>query len=269
MVLGWLRSRRRRRLLEKPCPAAWHDVLTRNVVHYSWLSPDEQLKLRRLVQVFVAEKHWEAFSRLTLTDEIRVTIAGQACLLILELEHELYRNVETIYIYPSTVVPQRVDDPYFAQPTVVQDVLPVLGEAHSRGPVVLAWDAVRHAGRHPERGHNLVVHEFAHKLDMLDGSIDGVPPLETRAAYERWREVCRAEYQALERRVNAGEATLLDAYGLVSPGEFFAVASEVFFDQPMALEEQRPELYAVLASFYRQDTAARQRRALSAPDAEA
>jgi Mlc titration factor MtfA (ptsG expression regulator) len=169
--------------------------------------------------------------------------------------------VETIYVYPTSFVPQRADDPYFAPPTVVEDVLPTLGEAHQRGPIVLAWDAVKKAGRHPERGHNLVVHEFAHKLDLLDGAVDGVPPLGSAEEYQRWSDVCRAEYRALELRAEQGRPGPLDTYGLVSPGEFFAVATEAFFDQPLALQRQHPALYEVLQNFYRQDTARRERQA--------
>ena len=263
MLFDWLRGRRQGHLLDVPFPPGWRSVLERNLAHFSWLSQSEQEKLCHLVQVFVAEKYWEAFGGLVLDDEIKVTIAGQACLLLLGLEHDLYRNVETIYIYPSAVMPKRVEDPYFAQPTVVEEVLPVLGEAHERGPIVLAWDEVERAARQPGRGHNLVVHEFAHKLDMLDGAADGVPPLDDRAQYEHWQAVCRAEYRALERRVEQGETTLLDEYGLVSPAEFFAVATEAYFDRPLALREQRPELYEVLRAFYRQDTAERQQRALA------
>lgn len=261
MIFDWLRDRRRRALLETPFPKTWAATLTRNIAHYRWLDESEKTRLHQLVQVFVAEKYFEAFAGLELDDEIRVTVAGQACLLVLGLEHELYRNVETIYVYPTTVVPVRAVDPFFQHPTLVSDVMPVLGEAHHRGPVVLAWDAVKRGGRHPERGHNLVVHEFAHKLDMLDGSVDGVPPLESKEQYEEWRRVCLREYAQLERRVESGQSTLLDAYGLVNPGEFFAVVSEAFFDQPMELEQRHPDLYAVLQGFYRQDTAARERRA--------
>ncbi len=263
MLFDWFDNRRRRRLLETPFPAAWRAILERNIRHYRWLLPDERERLCQLVQIFVAEKHWEAFGGLSLDDEVRVTIAGQACLLLLGLEHELYQNVETIYVYPSTVIPRRVQDPYFAAPTIVNDVLPVLGEAHMRGPIVLAWDAVRRSGRHPERGHNLVVHEFAHKLDMLDGAVDGVPPLGSAEEYRRWRDVCRAEYEALTRQTEQGEPTLLDSYGLKNPGEFFAVATEAFFDQPLALKERHPALYEVLSGFYQQDTAARELGAMN------
>jgi Mlc titration factor MtfA (ptsG expression regulator) len=144
---------------------------------------------------------------------------------------------------------------------VEEGVLPTLGEAHLRGPVVLSWDAVRRAGRHPETGHNLVIHEFAHKLDMLDGYADGVPPLGDASEYGHWREVCDQEYDRLVRRAERGESTLLDPYGSLDPAEFFSVVTEAFFDHPIALKEEHPELYEVFSRFFRQDTAERERRA--------
>jgi Mlc titration factor MtfA (ptsG expression regulator) len=148
----------------------------------------------------------------------------------------------------------------FATSGVVHPLLPLLGEAHQRGPVILTWDAVRRSGRDPELGHNVVYHEFAHKLDMLDGSVDGVPPLESREEYARWESVCKAEYARLQALSDAGKEGVLDPYGSTNEAEFFAVVTETFFDAPIALHEEHPALYEVLARFYRQDTAARQRR---------
>jgi hypothetical protein len=214
-----------------------------------------------MVQVFVAEKDWEGCGGLELTDQIRVTIAGQACLLLLGLDHDLYRDVQTILVYPSTVVPKRVEESIFAAPRIVPELRPVIGEAHHRGPIILTWDSVRHGGIHPELGHNVVYHEFAHKLDLLDGAVDGTPPLASRAEYDRWVEVCTREYEALRERSQRGEPTLLDPYGGTDVGEFFAVATEHFFDTPIELREEHPDLYEVLGRFYRQDTAERQERA--------
>ena len=213
-----------------------------------------------LVRLFVAEKHWEGCGGLELTDEIRVTIAGQACLLVLGLDHVLYRNVESILVYPSTVVPKRVEPSIFAPPAIVPESMPILGEAHRGGPVILTWDAVRRGGRHPETGHNVVYHEFSHALDMLDGAADGVPPLD-QAAYEGWVRVCTREFQALREAVERGEPTLLDPYGSTDVGEFFAVVTELFFDRPLEMRARHPELYGVLAEFYKQDPAAREARA--------
>jgi Mlc titration factor MtfA (ptsG expression regulator) len=257
-VLHYLRERRRRKLLAAPFPADWEAHLLRNVAHYRWLDAEEQKHLRELVRVFVAEKHWEGCGGLALTDEVRVTIAAHACLLVLGLPNELYRNVISILVYPSTVVvPPRTPGAFEVPLGPVPEPLPVLGEAQHRGPVILVWDAVKRTGRHPETGHNVVYHEFAHKLDMLDGCADGTPLLHDRAEYERWARVCSREYLALREQAKRGDHSLLDAYGATSEAEFFAVATELFFDRPGDLLRHRPELYGLLQEFYRQDPATR------------
>jgi len=228
--------------------------------HFRYLDADERRRLSELVQLFIADKYWEGCGGLELSDEIRVTIAGQACLLVLNLEHVLYANVETILVYPSTVVPKRVEESIFAIPGIVHEVMPLVGEAHRRGPVILTWDAVRRSGRHPEHGHNVVYHEFAHKLDMLDGAVDGVPPLHDTAEYERWQRVCKEEYERLRELSASGREGVLDPYGSTDEGEFFAVVTEAFFDTPGELAREHPALYEVLAAFYRQDPRERERR---------
>jgi Mlc titration factor MtfA (ptsG expression regulator) len=256
-MLEWFTERRRKRILEQPFPEAWRAVLQRNMRHFAHLTPDEATRLCELVQLFIAEKWWEGCGGLELTDEIRVTIAGQACLLVLELPHLLYANVETILVYPSAVLPRRPDLSLAAAPQIVPEVGYLIGEAHRRGPVILSWDAVRRGGIHPELGHNVVYHEFAHKLDMLDGSVDGVPPLATREQYQRWVRVCKHEYGVLRAAFDRGLETFLDPYGLRDDAEFFAVITEAFFDDPPGLQRGHAELYAVLAEFYRQDPARR------------
>jgi len=260
-MFDWWEQRRRRRILERPFPDAWSSTLRRNMRHFSYLDAAETARLCDFVQVFVAEKSWEGCGGLEMNDEIRVTIAGQACLLILGFEREPYANVESILVYPSTVKPRRVEDSIFAAPRIVPDTQYLLGEAHRRGPVILTWDAVRRGGTHPELGHNVVYHEFAHKLDMLDGAVDGVPPLGGRPQYERWLAVCTKAYAELRQAFDQGIETFLDPYGLQDEAEFFAVVTEAFFDEPLRLRELHPELYAVLSEFYRQETAERQLRA--------
>lgn len=257
-MLHWFRERRRRKLLALPFPDAWEAVIRRNVAHDRCLLSEERRRLRNLVRVFVDEKHWEGCGGLELTDEIRVTIAAQACLLVLELPHDYYRKVHSILVYPSTVVvPPRRPGAFEIPTRPVEAVLPVLGEAQLRGPVILVWDAVRRTGRHPESGHNVVYHEFAHKLDMLDGRADGTPPLHDRTEYQAWTRVFSREYLHLREQAKKGRRTLLDAYGATNEAEFFAVATEEFFDQPVALRRQHSELYGLLQAFYLQNPAVR------------
>jgi Mlc titration factor MtfA (ptsG expression regulator) len=252
----WLRDHQRQKVLETPFPSGWEAILQENVAHYRRLADEERRHLRDLIQVFVAEKHWEGCGGLTLTDEIRVTIAAEACLMILALPHDLYRDVGSILVYPSTVVtPERTLGAFEVATEPVSGPMPILGQAHLQGPVILVWDSVKQNARHPESGHNVVYHEFAHKLDMLNGEANGTPPLESREQYARWVDVCAREFLRLRAQTQEGRTTFLDAYGATNEAEFFAVITEEFFDRPDALLEHHPELYGILKEFYRQDPA--------------
>jgi MtfA peptidase len=260
-MLHWLRDHRRAEVRKLPFPTEWETFVRVNVAHFCMLDDADRSELKAMMLVFLEEKHWEGCGGLDLTDEIRVTIAAQACLLQLGLSHDYYRNVQSILVYPSTVVPpeqprggfERVNGPIPAP-------VPVLGQAFAQGPVILVWDAVLHGARHPEQGHNLVYHEFAHKLDMLDGAADGTPPLAGREQLADWVAVCSREFLRLRRLAEKGHKTFLDAYGATSEAEFFAVATEEFFDRPLALQMHSSELYRVLSAYYRQDPAVRANR---------
>ncbi|MEZ4360275.1 MAG: zinc-dependent peptidase [Kofleriaceae bacterium] len=256
-MFSWLTERRRARLLQSPFPSSWRDVLHRNVSAYRRLDDDEQTRLRELVQVFIEEKRWEGCGGLVLTDEHRVTIAGAACLLLLGRGHDLMHDVESILVYPSTVIlPPPAASTFDGRPRVVEEGVAALGVAHRRGPVVLAWDAVVHGARNAEDGRNVVIHEMAHKIDFLDGDADGTPPLEGRGARQQWAAVCSEAFFAVQR----GELPLLRDYAGTNEAEFFAVASEVFFEQPEQLARRAPALYGVLRDFYHLDLAARAAR---------
>jgi Mlc titration factor MtfA (ptsG expression regulator) len=240
----------------------WRALLSARVVQWSLLDAAERARLEEIVLGLLTHPRWEAARGFALTDEIRVTIAAQGGLLALGLPGDPYARLGPIVVHPTTHV-LRGPRAGPVRGVVDDGPLPILGQAHHRGPILIAWDAARAAARHPERGHNVVYHEFAHHLDMLDGLVDGTPPLPDAAALARWVDVCTAAYEALRR----GEGgPLLDPYGAVNPGEFFAVATEVFFDRPIDLEDQHPDLYDVLAAFYRQDPAARARRAAGRVD---
>jgi Mlc titration factor MtfA (ptsG expression regulator) len=257
-VFRWFAARRRKTLTQAPFPPAWEDILRRNVAHYGRLSVEAQARLRALIQVFVAEKHWEGAGGLALTDEIRVTIAAQACMLLLGLPHDFYRNVASIIVYPSTVVPPPRKPGFFENTVAPLAVAaPIIGQAFLQGPVIIIWDAALRGSRHPERGHNVIYHEFAHKLDMLDGAADGTPPLRNRAEYRDWVQTCAREFLRLKDDAAAGRPSFLDAYAATNEAEFFAVATEQFFDRPLQMTAHAPDLYRVLREYYRQDPAAR------------
>jgi MtfA peptidase len=211
------------------------------------LSAGEQETLEALILRLIADKRWEAAHGFTLTDEITVTIAAHAAVVILGLDYEAYRHVSSILVHASTIV---VDGQQHLPGGLVFDgVMPIDGRTDYRGPVVLAWDAVERDARQPAWGHNVVFHEFAHVLDMIDGVIDGTPPL-APADRDRWVEVCTAEMAAVSERGDPDE--LLRDYSATNPAEFFAVATEVFFCRPIELRAAKPALYDVLAGFYRQ-----------------
>jgi Mlc titration factor MtfA (ptsG expression regulator) len=258
VFFDWLRKRRRDRILAEPFDDRWNDHLQRNMGAWPSLLAEEKAHLRQLVQVFVAEKNWEGLGGVEMDDEIRVTVAGQACLLVLALPHDLYRQVESILVYPSTVeAPPPPRSIFDTSARLAHGGMPVLGQAFDRGPLILAWDAVVRGGRNAHDGHNVVFHEFAHKLDMLSGGADGVPPLHDKATYQRWVAVFQREWDALHEGQSKGRRTFLDAYAGKSPAEFFAVATEQFFEQGVAMKRRHEELYEVLQGFYRQDPASR------------
>jgi MtfA peptidase len=258
-MFEWWRERKRDKILAQPFPSEQVAVLERNVKHYGLLSADERQRLRDLTQVFVAEKTWEGCGGLELTDEMKFTIAAQACLLVLELPHRLYQNVDSILVYPSTVLRPAERNGVFVRSSSLLESGPValLGEAHRGGPVILAWDRVLRDGTRPHDGHNVVYHEFAHKLDMLDGDADGTPPLASREERQRWQDVCERAFLELRERTERGERSFIDDYGATNEAEFFAVVTEQFFDQPHELHDAEPALYALLREFYRQDPIAR------------
>ncbi|MDA8174991.1 MAG: zinc-dependent peptidase [Nitrospiraceae bacterium] len=261
-MLHWLRDHRRAEARKRPLPPQWEAFLRANIAHYCMLEDAERAELRAMTQVFLEEKRWEGCGGLELTDEIRVTIAAQACLLQLGLPHDYYRDVNTILVYPSTVMlPERSPGVFEIVTAPVEPSGPILGQALTWGTVILVWDAVIHGARHPEQGHNLVYHEFAHKLDMLNGAANGTPPMASRAQLAEWVAVCSREFLRLRRLAQMGHETFLDAYGAKNEAEFFAVATEEFFDRPLDLQRHSPDLYRVLAAYYRQDPARRVKRA--------
>ena len=254
MLLSWLRQRRRNQILATPFPAAWLAFLQENVLHYRYLTAEEQAKLRDRLRIFVAEKHWEGCAGLTVSDEMKVTIAAQACLMALALEGDPFATVLSILIYPTGYA---VPEERWYEGWSVTGETSRLGEAWYRGPVILSWAEVRRDARHPGQGCNLVWHEFAHQIDMLDRSTNGTPPLADPGERRRWHEVMSDEYEQLIADAEEGRATLLDTYGADSEAEFFAVATECFFDCPGELRDEHPRLYELLRDYFRQDPATR------------
>ena len=251
--MTWWTKRKHAHILETPFPAEWRAILERNVQLVSRLDAAERKAHEDRVQIFVAEKRFEGCGGLEVTDEMRVTIAGQACILVLHIDEEedLFPTVESVLVYPSGYRATGVVQPG----GIVVDESARAGEAWQQGAVVLAWDEVLRAAHDPR--HNLVMHEFAHALDQEDGSSDGAPLLPVRGMYGPWARVLGAEYAHLLEEIRSGHAPSIDAYGATNPAEFFAVVTEAFFGRPHQLRRTHPELYEQLKAFYRQDPASR------------
>ncbi|MDE1543797.1 zinc-dependent peptidase [Dechloromonas agitata] len=222
------------------------------------LPPDEQRQLRTLAEDFLAEKEFSAAGGLELSDEICVAIAAQGCLPILKLGLKAYRDWVGIIVYPDEfVVRRRFED----ETGIVHEYDDVLsGEAWEGGPLIVSWHDVKMAGD----GYNVVIHEFAHKLDMLNGDADGMPALHSDLDASEWETIFFAAYDDFCARVDSGEETLIDPYASETPGEFFAVLSESFFEIPDVVAGEYPDLYDLLRRYYRQDPLARLTKAASA-----
>ncbi len=254
MIWSWFKSRRRKKLMAAAFPAAWEKTIRRNVRYEDLLLPEQQAQLRKYVQVFVAEKNWEGCGGQEMNDEVQVTISALVAILVAGIDPPYYFDpIKSILVYPSTyVLPKK-----HSGGLLVEENVEVLGEAWDHGTVILAWDSVLEGARHVRTGHNVVFHEFAHCLDGVDGTTDGTPPLRDRQQQRQWREITDQEFHRLQRDSELGRATLLDTYGATNKAEFFAVATECFFELGPEMKEYHPKLYDALARFYMQDTAER------------
>lgn len=253
MIFSWLRNRRRRKLLAEPFPIRWEAFLRTNVAHYLHLTEGEQARLRDITRILIAEKSWEGTRGLYVTEEMKVTIAAQAGLLILGLDHDYYRRVESIVVYPGKFrTPVREDgweDDELSETEAE-------GQAVYRGPVILSWEDVLPEGRDPDVGFNVVIHEFAHQLDFLDNALNGTPPLGNRELEARWTYVMSVAFEDHRRAIRKGEAErFFSEQAADDETEFFADASEAFYCRPHDMKELYPEVYQLLQAYYRVDPA--------------
>ena len=249
-----LRNRRRRQLTAMQFPQVWETILKRNVALYRHLPDDLRDQLHNDIKIFLDEKRFEGLGGLELTDEITVTIAAEACMLLLNRENRYYPGLISILVYPGAYVAE-VNTPigggvYVEGPSVR------LGESWQHGSVILAWDDVKRGAQNAEDGHNVVLHEFAHQLDQEDGIADGAPLLGKPSSYAVWAQIMNEEYERLRADTGRHKKSVLDEYGATNPAEFFAVATETFFEKPHQLKKRSPYLYAELKEFYKVDPAA-------------
>ncbi len=243
----------RERLMAEPLPEEWENILKQNVPLYSRLPDEMQRELRGLINIFLHEKRFEGCGGLEITDEIRVTVAGQACILLLNRKTDYYPRLSSILVYPGAYVAKEVWHTE-AGVAVVEDSVR-LGESWDSGTVVLSWDSIKHGAWDWKDGNNLVLHEFAHRLDQQDGTADGAPILEQRSRYVSWARTLSREYEQLQKKVKRGRKTVMDEYGASDPAEFFAVATETFFEKSRQMKKKHPELYSELRTYYNLDPA--------------
>ncbi len=241
------RQQKRRVLLSTPFPPEWSVILEDNFPQYQKISSNLQQQLHDYIRIFISEKSFEGCGGLTLTDEIRVTIAAQACMLLLNRKCDCYPKLYSVLVYPSTYV-VGTGNSFALHPT---DSSVRLGESWNHGAVVLAWDSVKKGAVNFRDGHNVAMHEFAHQLDQEDGRGDGAPILEMRSAYSAWSQVFSKEYELLQHKTIKGKKSVMNKYGATNPSEFFAVATETFFEKPIQLKKKHPELYHELQGFYK------------------
>ncbi len=237
----------------RPFRPEWLDILARNVPFYNCLPEVDRDELRGHMQVFLAEKRFEGCGGLEITDEIRVTIAAQACVLLLHRQTDYYPGLISILVYPHPYVAENVRRMVGGLLVEGQDVR--LGESWHRGSVVLSWDSVRRGAADVHDGHNVVFHEFAHQLDSTAGKGDSTSVLASRSSFAAWARVLGSDFERFQQATARREADVLHEYGATNPAEFFAVATESFFERPQDMKRVYPKLYQALVDFYEQDPA--------------
>ena len=249
----YLRDRKRAQLYATPLPEQWLALLEEHVPLASKIPEALTPIYHGHINYFLATKVFVGRGGFEVNDRVRLTIAGNACLLVLTRSEPIYPGFETILVYP---------DSYHA-PTTDADAAGGTqthyehrsGESWYRGPIVLAWNYVAYGSGNPEDAHNVVIHEFAHKLDEENQIMDGLPILREPAHYREWAQVLSREYEAFLDRVDAHHNTVIDSYGAESPVEFFAVITESFFEKPRQMKEKLPALYEQLCGYYGVDVA--------------
>lgn len=259
-MISYFRKRRRRKLRRQPFPKAWLEIIRQHVPVFHRMPEEAQQELLEHVQVFLHEKRFEGCGGLEMTDEIRVTIAAQACVLLVHRDSRYFPKLRSILVYPDAYVTQSTT--WAEDGTLTEEASHRLGESWGSGSVVLSWNASK-AGAADERdAQNVVFHEFAHQLDQEDGLADGAPILgrglartERRSMYVSWARIMQSEFDQLQDLLERGKKPLIDDYGATNPAEFFAVATETFFEKPRQLRKKHSDLYQLMQDYYHQDPA--------------
>jgi Mlc titration factor MtfA (ptsG expression regulator) len=255
VLLVWLkrhsRKVRREAVRSRPLPGEWVSILEKNLSTYKVMPDDVKKQLHGHIQVFLEEKGFEGCGGLQLTDEIRVTIAAQASMLLLNRETDYFPKLTTVLVYPSTFFTRNSMN----RDGYIEEKSYRAGEAWHSGPVVISWDDFVKGTSRAWKRSNVISHEFAHRLDFEDGAADGAPILEKSSDYESWGKVLGKEYETLVKKAGKPKKTMIDKYGATDPAEFFAVVTEAFFEMPERLKDKHPDLYEEFKKFYKVDPA--------------
>ncbi|MGL5034766.1 MAG: zinc-dependent peptidase [Microcystaceae cyanobacterium] len=240
------------RIKQRTFPLDWEGILVERLPLYSQLSFSLKKRLQSSIQVFLAEKQFIGCNGLKITDEMRLAIAAQACLLAINLPENYYPKLVMILVYPDIFKIQRVAAiaDYIVED---QDVI-ASGESWGKeGQVIFSWQTIQEDLERGQDGHNVIFHEFAHQLDQAEGIANGVPHLKTQNDYGQWASIFTAEYQQLLSQIEQGLPTVIDPYGATNPVEFFAVVTETFFEKASLLQREHPSLYQLLKNYYQLD----------------
>lgn len=242
---------RRRRLDRQPFPRDWEHIVRRSLPFYDGMPAEQQRELKNLIKRFLDDKTFVPCAGQSVDDEVRVSIAAQACLLLLNRPTSEYGQLRHILVYPGHF---RVNRPYHDEAGLVsQDHSVLAGESWDNGRLVLAWDSVEEGARDFSDGYNVVLHEFAHQLDQENGVANGSPLLQSTGGYASWAKVFSDEFEHLQQAVDSQQNSVFDYYGATHPAEFFAVATETFYEKPDEMAERHPELFGQLRDYYRVD----------------
>ena len=251
MAKPYWREYKRDQVRSLPFKKQWRKIIQQRMPYFRQMPTDLQLQLKQHIQVFIAEKNFIGCNGVKITDEIKITIAAQACLLLLNRKTDYYPKLKTILVYPSAFVKEQSQlNPDGTQYT---KRVALSGESWDFGKIVLSWQDSVHGAELPNDGHNVVIHEFAHQLDQENGKANGSPILGKGQSYQCWSEIFSQQFDELRTQAAAGTPSIFVYYGATEPAEFFAVVSEVFFEKSQQFSQQHPELYGQLTSYYKVD----------------
>ena len=247
----YFKAYQRKKIKAQPFKKQWRKIIQQRMPYFKQMPTDLQLQLKEHIQVFITEKDFVGCNGVIITDEIRITVAAQACLLLLNRKTDYYPKLKTILVYPRAFVKQQQN--IHANGVQHTQSIALAGESWAQGKVVLSWQDTLDGAQIPDDGRNVVIHEFAHQLDQENGQANGAPILGKRQSYQAWSSVLSEQFERLKAQAKRGEPTLFDYYGTTNPAEFFAVASEVFFEQPTQFNQLHPRLYQQIKQYYHVD----------------